>query len=133
MALLQAREAVMTRFRPMLREHGVTEQQWRVLRALADGAVLEAGALARRCCLLTPSLTRIVRTLNRNGLILRRIDEQDLRRVLLAITPKGKQLIAEVAPFSEAHYAAITEKIGAANLAHLHKLLAELAATADSA
>ncbi len=35
MALLRAREAVMRRFRPGLRDHGVTEQQWRVLRALA--------------------------------------------------------------------------------------------------
>ena len=36
MALLRAREAVMRRFRPGLRCHGVTEQQWRVLRALAE-------------------------------------------------------------------------------------------------
>jgi hypothetical protein len=31
-ALLRAREAVMVRFRPILRYHGVTEQQWRVMR-----------------------------------------------------------------------------------------------------
>ena len=36
MALLRAREAVMARFRPLFRLHGVTEQQWRVLRALRD-------------------------------------------------------------------------------------------------
>ena len=35
MALLRARESVMVRFRPMLRAHGLTEQQWRVLRAMA--------------------------------------------------------------------------------------------------
>ncbi|MGH7006661.1 MAG: hypothetical protein ACREIP_22160, partial [Alphaproteobacteria bacterium] len=29
MQLLRAREAVMQRFRPMLHQHGVTEQQWR--------------------------------------------------------------------------------------------------------
>jgi len=34
MELLKAREAAMERFRPMLREHGLTEQQWRVIRAL---------------------------------------------------------------------------------------------------
>ena len=34
MELLKAREAAMARFRPMLRSHGLTEQQWRVLRAL---------------------------------------------------------------------------------------------------
>ncbi|MGM3243097.1 hypothetical protein ACS2VP_27140, partial [Bacillus cereus group sp. Bc237] len=35
MALLRSRESVMVRFRPMLRAHGLTEQQWRVLRAMA--------------------------------------------------------------------------------------------------
>ena len=35
MSLLRAREAVMRQFRPSLREHGLTEQQWRILRALA--------------------------------------------------------------------------------------------------
>ena len=34
MSLLRAREAVMRQFRPSLRSHGLTEQQWRILRAL---------------------------------------------------------------------------------------------------
>ena len=32
--LLQAREAVMAHTRPSLREHGLSDQQWRVLRVL---------------------------------------------------------------------------------------------------
>ena len=36
MALLRARELLMERFRPMLSAHGVTEQQWRVLRVLHE-------------------------------------------------------------------------------------------------
>jgi len=35
MSLLRAREAVMRQFRPSLRRHDLTEQQWRILRALA--------------------------------------------------------------------------------------------------
>lgn len=35
MALLRLRERVMAEFRPIMSEHGVTEQQWRVLRVLA--------------------------------------------------------------------------------------------------
>ena len=34
--LLQARERVIAQFRPILKAHGLTEQQWRVLRALVD-------------------------------------------------------------------------------------------------
>ncbi|MDO9215991.1 MAG: homoprotocatechuate degradation operon regulator HpaR, partial [Lacisediminimonas sp.] len=32
--LLQAREALMTRFRPFLNANGITEQQWRIIRSL---------------------------------------------------------------------------------------------------
>ncbi|MDU2926702.1 MAG: homoprotocatechuate degradation operon regulator HpaR, partial [Bradyrhizobium sp.] len=41
MALLRAREAVMRQFRPILRQHGLTEQQWRILRALAAVDAIE--------------------------------------------------------------------------------------------
>ncbi|MDP7101742.1 MAG: hypothetical protein QF503_11390, partial [Rhodospirillales bacterium] len=46
MALLRAREAVMERFRPSLRTHGLTDQQWRVLRALYDHGQKDLGELA---------------------------------------------------------------------------------------
>ncbi|MCP5371757.1 MAG: homoprotocatechuate degradation operon regulator HpaR [Hyphomicrobiales bacterium] len=131
MALLQAREAVMNRFRPLLREAGVTEQQWRVLRALDGGGPLDAGEVARRCCLLTPSLTRIVKTLAAGGLVARRQDPGDLRRLVLDITPAGRALIARVAPLSEARYAEITALFGAANLDDLHAKLAALVAALD--
>ena len=60
MELLRAREAVMRRFRPELRNHGVTEQQWRILRAIAHAGPLEVSALADATCLLAPSLSRIL-------------------------------------------------------------------------
>ncbi|MFN8954252.1 MAG: homoprotocatechuate degradation operon regulator HpaR, partial [Burkholderiales bacterium] len=36
--LLEAREAVMFHTRPSLREHGLSDQQWRVLRVLGEHA-----------------------------------------------------------------------------------------------
>ena len=36
MALLRAREAVMRGFRRVLREHGLNEQEWRIIRALKE-------------------------------------------------------------------------------------------------
>ena len=52
MALLKAREAVMAGFRPDLEAHGLTEQQWRVLRVLTEHPGITAGELAERaaCC-----------------------------------------------------------------------------------
>ena len=126
MALLRAREAVMRQFRPSLRKHDLTEQQWRILRALAVVDAIEVTELAHVACLLGPSLSRILRDLEARGPIARTVIETDLRRGLLSITARGMNVIAEVAPTSEAIYAAITRRYGARKLGELEKRLKEL-------
>lgn len=59
-ALLRAREAVMSHFRPMLAQHDITEQQWRVIRILAETDIVDASEMAERAFILAPSLTRII-------------------------------------------------------------------------
>ena len=59
MALLLAREAVMNRFRPALNMFNITEQQWRVLRALSSIKEIEVMELAKVTYLLAPSLLPI--------------------------------------------------------------------------
>src|SRR5437867_8987001 len=126
MSLLRAREAVMRQFRPSLRNHGLTEQQWRILRALTAVDTIEVTELARVAFLLGPSLSRILRDLEARDLIERRTAEADLRRGVLSISPKGMKLIEAVAPTSEAIYAEITNRYGARKLAELQDMLAEL-------
>lgn len=126
MALLRAREAVMDRFRPSLREFGITEQQWRVLRALYDRGEVETGALAGLCCLLTPSLSRILKRLEVNGLVARRPAPSDQRRTLVAISPAGRALLERRAPFSEAQYRAIEDAFGEERVAALYETLEDL-------
>lgn len=126
MALLRTREAVMRHFRPTLREHGLTEQQWRILRALTSVTEAEVTELARIACLLGPSLSRILRDLEARGLITRRTVVRDQRRGTISITSRGNDLIAQVAPLSETIYAQITERYGEARLAALHAMLTDL-------
>src|ERR1700742_3661655 len=102
MSLLRAREAVMRQFRPSLRNHGLTEQQWRILRALTAVETIEVTELARTAFLLGPSLSRILRDLEARHLIERRVVKDDLRRGVVSISPKGLKLIEAVAPTSEA-------------------------------
>ena len=123
MSLLRAREAVMRQFRPSLRQHGLTEQQWRILRALAAVETTEVTELARTAFLLGPSLSRILRDLEARDLIERRVAEADQRRAVVSISTKGLQLIEAVAPSSEAIYAAITRRYGARKLAELQDML----------
>ena len=123
MSLLRAREAVMRHFRPSLRRHGLTEQQWRILRALAAVDAIEVTELARVAFLLGPSLSRILRDLEARHLIERRVAKADLRRGVLSISDKGIKLIEAVAPSSEAIYAEITRRYGVRRLAELQEML----------
>jgi homoprotocatechuate degradation regulator HpaR len=132
MALLRAREAVMRQFRPSLRQHGLTEQQWRILRALAAVEESEVTELAHTAFLLGPSLSRILRDLEARRLIERRTAESDLRRGVVSISDKGLRLMEEVAPSSEAIYAAITKRYGARKLLELQDMLGALEASLAS-
>lgn len=125
MELLKAREAAMSRFRPMLRRHGLTEQQWRVIRALAAYREIDASELAKRSFLLAPSLTRILQFLEREKLVKRSSDAYDQRRSVFVLTAKGQQLYDEVGPDSELLYAEIEKQFGADKLENLYALLAE--------
>jgi homoprotocatechuate degradation regulator HpaR len=129
MALLRAREAVMRRFRPGLRSRGVTEQQWRILRALAHSGPLEVTALAESTFLLAPSLSRILPELESRGFISRRQLDSDLRRAVVSLEPKGLKLIAAHAPDSESTYETIARSFGLERLDQLFKLLRELEET----
>jgi len=126
MSLLRAREAVMRQFRPSLRNHGLTEQQWRILRALTAVDTIEVTELARVAFLLGPSLSRILRDLEARDLIERRTAKADLRRGEVSISSKGLKLIEAVAPTSEAIYAEITSRYGARKLAELQDMLGVL-------
>ncbi len=114
----------MRQFRPSLRHHGLTEQQWRILRALAAVETIEVTELARTAFLLGPSLSRILRDLEARQLIERRVAEADQRRAVVSISADGLKLIEAVAPSSEAIYAAITKRYGARKLAELQEMLA---------
>ncbi|WP_336813088.1 homoprotocatechuate degradation operon regulator HpaR [Bosea sp. MMO-172] len=126
MSLLRAREAVMRHFRASLRRFGITEQQWRVLRALTSGESFEVTELAEATFLLAPSLSRILKDLDERGLILRSNLPSDLRRGIISISPVGQNLIERAGVESEAIYREITGRYGSERLAELQGLLRQL-------
>jgi homoprotocatechuate degradation regulator HpaR len=126
MALLRTREAVMSLFRPGLRSHGVTEQQWRILRALAHSGSMEIAELADATFLLGPSLSRILPDMEKRQLVSRRQVDSDLRRSSVSLDPKGLRLIALHAPDSEQIYAQIAKRFGVERVTQLFSLLHEL-------
>jgi homoprotocatechuate degradation regulator HpaR len=126
MALLRARETVMERFRPMLSRHDVTEQQWRVIRVVAEAGTLDASEVANRASILAPSLTRIIRSLENRKFVRRSKDAKDGRRVMLEITPSGLSFIESAIPESISIHEVIEARIGQKKLNELLDLLAEV-------
>ena len=128
--LLQAREAVMTHTRPSLREHGLSDQQWRVLRVLGEhvnsteeAEGVETGRVAREAFLLGPSLTGVLTRMERDGLIERSRCSQDARRTVVRATKLGLSKVAKLSEAIEAHYAWMESELGKQKLAQLYQLL----------
>lgn len=126
MTLLKAREVVMRKFMPSLREHGLSAQQWRVLRALNEATSKDASEIAEQCSILMPSLSRILRNLENRKLIRRKSCPDDQRRSLISITAKGRSLVDRIAPISEERYEDIARRFGKKNLADLYSMLGKL-------
>ncbi len=130
---LQARESVFARFRPILNTVGLTEQQWRVVRALLDHGPLEPRQIGDICRLSSPSLAGILARMDDLGLVLRERLENDQRRVRVSVTPKGKTLAASLAPTIEATYRELENQLGVEFIAHLYATLDEVIAKLGTA
>ena len=125
--LLEAREAVMAHTRPSLRLHGLSDQQWRVLRVLGEHADeasgVETGRVAREAYLLGPSLTGVLTRMERDGLIARERCPQDARRTVVRATPEGLAKVQALSQTIEAHYAWMEQELGKTKLKALYELL----------
>lgn len=120
----------MTHTRPSLREHGLSDQQWRVLRVLGEHANsteaaegVETGRVAREAFLLGPSLTGVLTRMERDGLIERSRCSQDARRTVVRATQLGLSKVAKLSEAIEAHYAWMESELGKQKLAQLYQLL----------
>ncbi len=121
--LLQAREAVMAHTRPSLREHALSDQQWRVLRVLGEHGTVDTGRVAREAFILGPSLTGVLTRMERDGLIARERDPADQRKMVVKASARGKALVQKLSTTIEAHYQTMEDVLGKQKLAELYGLL----------
>lgn len=126
LALLEAREALMTHFRPALHDVGLTEQQWRIIRILAQYGELESTHLAEKACVLKPSLTGIIRRLSEMDLVERRRGDTDQRFVYIQLTENGEEIFKKMSVEMEKRYQNIHQQIGDEKMAKLLELLKEV-------
>lgn len=121
--MLQAREAVFERFRPILAEAGLTEQHWRIIRALLENGPLEPRQIGSICCLSSPSLAGILARMDALELVHRERLEHDQRRVLVSVSDKGREIASQLAPAIQGAYAELEKQLGKQVTQDLHALL----------
>ena len=116
--------------RPSLREHGLSDQQWRVLRVLGEHAHesggVETGRVATEAFLLGPSLSGVLTRMERDGLIERQRCPQDARRTVVRATALGLAKVQALSQTIEAHYSWMEHQLGKARLTALYDLLDKL-------
>lgn len=127
-ALLRAREKLMLPIREMLNAINLTEQKWRILRTLEEYGEVEQSTIAEAACLLLPSLTRTLRSMEDDGLIARRGDNADRRKTMVRISEKGQAVLADNIHLSVELYRRVERELGSDKLHQLLDLLEDLQA-----
>jgi homoprotocatechuate degradation regulator HpaR len=122
--LLRGREELLRHFRPLINHFGLTEQQWRILRAIDQAGQLEPRQICEICQILSPSLTGVLARMEQLDLVARTRMEKDQRRVIVRLTPKAQKLVAQLAPL-------VVEQYGILEKAYGRELITELYAVMD--
>lgn len=114
-------------------DEDLTPAQYNVLRIL-NGVYPEGHArcdLARRVLDRAPDLTRMIDRLVGRGLAERHRCDEDARRSMTRITPKGRRLLERLAPHVEAEHQSLAQRLTAAEARTLSRLLERIFDEAD--
>lgn len=126
--MLQSREALMAHFRPLLNRAGVTEQQWRIVRALLERGPLEPRQLCTLCQISSPSIVGVLQRMEESGLVARERMADDQRRVLVSATARSRALGRRMLPQIERRYAELERRVGEGTLRQAYEVLDALLA-----
>jgi len=85
-------------------------------------------AIAKRIGIEGPTLTRMLDTLEAEGLVVRRADPNDRRTKLIELTPDGKRALAEITEVAHAFRASVLKDLSDAELDMVNKVTDKLLA-----
>ena len=124
--LVQARDAVVSYYRPVLNQAGITEQQWRIIRLLSQHGTLDFQELSQQTSILRPSLTGILTRLEKLELVMRLKPASDQRRVFLKLTENGLQLFERISAVMDEQTKQLENDFSSKKLQQLENLLKQL-------
>ena len=124
--LVQARDAVVSYYRPVLNQAGITEQQWRIIRLLSQHGTLDFQELSQQTSILRPSLTGILTRLEKLELVMRLKPASDQRRVFLKLTENGLQLFERISALMDEQTKQLENDFSSKKFQQLENLLKQL-------
>lgn len=125
MAIVQVGERLLAALDRALRHHHISRAGREALAVLEGaGQPLSPTTLAQRLIVTTASVTSLLDTLERRGLVERRPDPADRRRLLVAITDDGLALVDQFLPEVVALQTAVMARLSEPQRRQLVKLLA---------
>jgi DNA-binding MarR family transcriptional regulator len=101
--LARASSEVSAQFHQRLKTHGLQVAEWRVLASLSDGDGMTIGELAARALQRQPTMTKIITRMADAGLVERRPDASDRRKVRIFITGDGRRRVDDALADAKAH------------------------------
>jgi len=123
--LAQANRQMSAQMERALNEEGVQTEHWRILEVLSDGQGRSMGDLAAAVLMNHPALTKTLDRIVSRGLVHRRADPADSRRVLVYISDRGLELVSRLRALVDDHHDAVTAAVGPRKAEQLKKLLGE--------
>jgi MarR family transcriptional regulator for hemolysin len=90
-------------FEHILKKHGMSLFEWRVLASLAHFQEMRFGELASSTAIEPPTLARILTDMEGKRLVARNVSPVDKRVRLVRATEKGESLAKEISPEAEQH------------------------------
>lgn len=119
-------------FHEEVREAGVRVPEWRVLACLHDEDGQMVTQLARFALMEQSHLTKTIDQMVERGLVTRRSDETDRRRVRIFMTDKGTQLADRLVARAKAHEAQLVHQLGTRDIAQVKSFLSHMIETLEN-
>ena len=126
MVLSRSLDDIMPQYRSLFQAHGITDQQWRVMRALWEQEHLTSKQISQITLIPAPSLVGILDRLEKKGLLGRLRSVKDRRLVFIRPTKAGRELQELMLPKIEEIHNFLIEKVTGREWDEMKRILDKL-------
>lgn len=113
------------------KSHGLTVNEWRVMSVLGNRPPLSASEAVDHSSLDKVQVSRAIKGLLKSGLLERRTDGADRRRVHLILTARGREIFLELVPMVAARERELLQGLSPAEQETLKALMARVRENAE--